>query len=225
MVNRVKIVANRPFVLASAAISLDGYLDDTTGDRLILSNPADLDRVDTIRAGVDAILVGANTIRRDDPALLVRSPSRRADREARGLPPSPVRVTLTGSGDLDAAYRFFNAGADSLVYTDGAAGHLADAATVVTVGAPLDPAAVLADLAGRGVRRLLVEGGSAVLSRFLAADLVDELRLAVAPLLVGDPAATRFVGPGRYPYHAGRRMALASVERIGDVAVLVYHRR
>src|ERR1700737_4896491 len=82
----------RPYVLLSDATSADGYLDDTTGTRLILSSDADLDRVDEVRAGCDAIMVGAGTIRRDNPALLVRSPARRDGRAGRGLEARPARV-------------------------------------------------------------------------------------------------------------------------------------
>jgi 5-amino-6-(5-phosphoribosylamino)uracil reductase len=67
---------SRPHVLLSVAASLDGCLDDTSTDRLLLSNDEDFDRVDEVRAGVDAILVGANTIRADDPRLLVCSEAR-----------------------------------------------------------------------------------------------------------------------------------------------------
>ena len=66
-------MADRPYVLLSAAMSADGYLDDASATRLVLSGEADLDRVDELRAGSDAILVGAQTIRADNPRLLVRS--------------------------------------------------------------------------------------------------------------------------------------------------------
>jgi 5-amino-6-(5-phosphoribosylamino)uracil reductase len=102
-------VSDRPYVLLSCAVSIDGYIDDNSDRRLILSGDADLDRVDEVRAGCGAILVGAATIRRDDPRLLVRSRPRRRERQARGLPPSPVKVTLTSTGDLDPAARFFTA--------------------------------------------------------------------------------------------------------------------
>ena len=72
-----------PYVLLSAAVSLDGYLDDTTPERLLLSSPADFDRVDEVRASVDAILIGAGTIRADNPRLLVNSAERRAARTRR----------------------------------------------------------------------------------------------------------------------------------------------
>ncbi len=67
-------MAERPYTLLSCGMSIDGYLDGATGRRLLLSNDADLDRVDAVRARCDAILVGAATVRRDNPRLLVRRP-------------------------------------------------------------------------------------------------------------------------------------------------------
>src|SRR5580698_6823115 len=100
-------MTRRPYVVLSCAISLDGCLDGTGEDRLVLSGPADLDRVDAERAAADAILVGAGTIRRDDPRLLVRSARRQAERRDSGRPPQPAGVTVSASGDLDPAARFF----------------------------------------------------------------------------------------------------------------------
>ncbi|MBC7309298.1 MAG: dihydrofolate reductase family protein, partial [Tetrasphaera sp.] len=73
-------MGERPYTVLSCAISLDGYLDDVSGTRLVLSNQADLDRVDAVRAASDAILVGAGTVRADNPRLAVRGEHRRAQR-------------------------------------------------------------------------------------------------------------------------------------------------
>jgi 5-amino-6-(5-phosphoribosylamino)uracil reductase len=100
-------MTGRPYVVLSCAMSLDGCLDGTGADRLVLSGAADLDRVDAERAAADAILVGAGTIRRDDPRLLVRSARRQAERRASGQPAQPAGVTVTASGDLDPGARFF----------------------------------------------------------------------------------------------------------------------
>jgi 5-amino-6-(5-phosphoribosylamino)uracil reductase len=221
----------RPFVLLSAATSVDGCLDDATDTRLILSNDADLDRVDEVRAGSDAIMVGAGTIRRDNPALLVRSQQRRSGRLARGLPASPARVTLTGTGEIDPAARFFTTGDGArLVYAPAAAaGRVSKrldgaAAEVIGAGDPLDLNAVLADLAARGVRRLMVEGGGTVHAQFLSAGLADELHLVIAPIFVLDPAAPRIIGDAAAGGlgAAHHRMHLAEVRPIGDVVLLRY---
>ncbi|WFE55543.1 dihydrofolate reductase family protein [Micromonospora sp. WMMD712] len=218
----------RPYVLLSCAMSIDGYIDDASDQRLLLSNEADLDRVDAVRAGCDAILVGAATVRADDPRLVIRSPQRRRERADRGLPPSPTKVTVTGSGDLDPAARFFTVGdAERVVYCATSVlaqtRHRLDGlATVADGGDPVDPCRVLADLATRGVRRLMVEGGAAVHALFLGAGLADELHLVVAPFFVGDRRAPRFPGEGRFPWHPGRRAGLAEVRQIGDVVLLRY---
>ncbi|MFV2100926.1 RibD family protein [Micromonospora sp. LOL_024] len=220
--------ATQPYVLLSCATSIDGYIDDATDERLLLSNDADLDRVDAVRADCDAILVGAGTVRRDDPRLLVRSDRRRAERLAGGLPASPTRVTVTGCGDLDPGARLFTVGdTDRIVYS--ASGgvektryRLGELATVVDAGDPLDLVRVLADLADRGVRRLLVEGGAVMHGQFLAAGLADELHLVVAPFFVGDRRAPRFVGEGSFPWHPGRRARVLEARQIGDVVLTRY---
>src|SRR5690348_4515521 len=95
--------------MLSCSVSLDGYLGDRT-PRLALSNDADFDRVDEVRASCDAIMVGAVTVRTDNPRLLVRSPARRERRTARGLAASPMKITVTDRADLDPGSRFFTAG-------------------------------------------------------------------------------------------------------------------
>jgi riboflavin-specific deaminase-like protein len=186
----------RPYVLLSCATSADGYLDDASERRLILSGPADLARVDEVRAGCDAILVGAETIRRDNPRLLIRDPGLQAARAARGQPEHPARVTLTATGDLDPHARFFAPGAPRLVYCATPAlakarARLKDAAVLIDAGDPLSLDFLLKDLAERAVARLLVEGGARVLAEFLARDLADQLDLAIAPFFVADPRAPR----------------------------------
>ena len=219
-------------MLLSCAMSVDGYIDDTSSNRLILSNDDDVDRVDGQRALADAVLVGAATIRHDDPRLLVRSAGHRAARQERGLPVSPAKVTITGSGSLDPQASFFTAGGAEvakLVYcaspaVQGARDRLSTApsTSIIDAGSPLDLVAVLTDLAARGIRRLMVEGGQNIHTQFLAASLADELQLVIAPFFVGDPGAPRFVGAAAFPWDAGHRMTLAEARPIGDVVLLRY---
>ncbi len=216
----------RPYVTLSCAMSIDGYLDSALPRRLAMSNGADLDRVDQVRAENDAIMVGASTVRRDDPRLLVRSEQRRRRRIAAGLPASPAKVTVTSSGDLPADAAFFTAGdADRIVYAPrrrARALELRLDAIVVGLGERVTMADVLGDLAGRGVRRLMVEGGGKLLTQLLADDLVDALHLVIAPFFVGEERAPRVVGPARFPWTAARRADLAGTRQIGDVVLLRY---
>ena len=221
-------MADRPYILLSCGVSIDGYLNGVTDQRLLLSNDADFDRVDGVRAECDAILVGATTVRRDNPRLLVRSEARRQERVDRGLGPSPVKVTVTGHGQLDPCAQFFTAGAtEKIVYcasgaVDETGRRLGRVATVVDGGQPVDFRRLAEDLHARGVNRLMVEGGGQTHTQFLTAGLADELHLVVAPFFVGDSRARRFVSDGRFPWHPERRATLAEVRQIGDVVLLRY---
>jgi 5-amino-6-(5-phosphoribosylamino)uracil reductase len=221
-------VPARPYTIVSCAVSVDGYLDDASPRRLILSGPEDLDEVDALRSRSDAILVGAGTIRADDPRLLIRDQARAAARAAAGKPPHPLRVTVTGTGDLDPTSRFFTGPGTALVYAASAAvpaarKNVGDKAVVIDAGAELSLAAVLQDLyTERMVLTLLAEGGSSILRDLLTANLADELRLAIAPFFVGDESAPRFAPPGPYPHDPAAPMALVDIRRLGDVVVACY---
>ncbi|EST31691.1 hypothetical protein M877_06030 [Streptomyces niveus NCIMB 11891] len=220
----------RPYVLLSAAVSIDGHLDTRPGeDRLLLSNKEDFERVDSVRAGVDAILVGAGTLRADNPRLLVNSAERRASRVAAGQPEYPLKITVTGTGDLDPGWKFWHHGGDKLVLAVGdaatakARANLGDLAIVQSVPAQaVWPTAldVLGDV--YGVKRLMVEGGGAIHTQLLEAALADELQLVIAPLLVGQPDAVRMLGPAGYPGGPAARLRLLETRKIGDVVLLRY---
>src|SRR3954454_16781188 len=217
----------RPYTLLSCSVSLDGYLGDQT-PRLALSNAADFDRVDEVRASCDAIMVGAVTVRTDNPRLLVRSQARRERRAARGLAPSPMKITVSNRVDLDARSNFFTTGeTEKLVYTPSprvadAQARLGPVATIVDGGEGGRMRRLSEHLADCGVGRLMVEGGGVVHTQFLADDLVDELQLVVAPFFVGDSSAPRFVCDARFPFNADRRATLAEVRQLGDVVLLRY---
>ncbi|MEU2040508.1 RibD family protein [Nocardia niwae] len=221
----------RPFVLLSVAASVDGYIDDTSPERLLLSNAEDFDRVDQVRADCDAILIGAETVRSDNPRLIVKSQARQDARVAAGRTAQPLKVTVTASGNLDPDAKFWHHGTDEhrpVVYTTDASApkareRLGDLADVVALGQTVEFGALLDDLGARGVGRLMVEGGSHMHTAFLSAALADELHLAIGPNLVGDATAPRFVNPAPFPGGPTRRMLLIEATQLGDVAVLRYH--
>jgi 5-amino-6-(5-phosphoribosylamino)uracil reductase len=215
-------------VLISCTQSLDGYIDDATPDRLLLSNDEHFDYVDAVRASVDAILVGANTVRKDNPRLQVRSEERRKLRTARGRAENPIKVTVVRQGELDPQAAFFTSGpARRLVYTTAQAAaalqqKLGDSAEVIGLGPEPTMEGILADLHHKGVRRLMVEGGSGILTQFLTAGLADELQLAYANFFVGDSAAPRFVGEGQFLWNKDNRLTLQNATVMGDIIVATY---
>lgn len=205
-------------IILSAAVSVDGHIDDRRAERLILSHPEDMRAVYDLRGKCDAIMVGANTIRRDNPSLGA------GDADA-----PPIKVTMTRSGLLPREANFFQSGdVQKLVYCPKSAAaflreNLSGLADVVAL--PDDEfsvRAVVEDLRGRGIRSLMVEGGTSMLTQFLEAGLADELRLAVAPVFVGDNGAPRLVHPAEFPHSPDRRMTLRGVHALGDTAVLHY---
>ncbi|MFD7847559.1 RibD family protein [Nocardia sp. NPDC059764] len=216
--------------MLSVAISLDGYIDDTIPERLYLSNDSDFDGVDALRAECDAILIGAETVRRDNPRLWLRSENRRAERVAVGKPANLLKVTVTRSGDISPDAKMFHHHIEAgkpLVYTtiEGAEkiGDRLDTVAQVTAIADQDFwGALLDDLGRRGVERLIVEGGTHIHTAFLQAGLADELRYAVAPLLIGQSDAPRFVTPADFPGGSRRRLEFVDATVLDDVVVLRY---
>jgi 5-amino-6-(5-phosphoribosylamino)uracil reductase len=208
-------------IILSAAVSADGYLDNSGGERLILSSPEDWRAIHALRAGCDAILVGAGTVRRDNPSLVIRDAKLRRKRLAEGRLADIMKVTVSGSGRLDPTLKFFTEGeGEKVVFTHGAvSAQLSEAATVIS-RPELTASVILNQLRKMGVSNLLVEGGCSVLSMFLRERSWDEFRMAVAPVFVGDKRAPRLVLDGDYP-----PMTLVKTERLGQTAVMHFANR
>lgn len=167
-------------IYASAAVTTDGYMDDASPERLIISTPEDFMEVQRLRAACDAILVGAETLRRDNPSLLVRDESLRARRRAEGRPEDIDKVTFTASGRLEPSMNFFTQGAGrKFVFSTRPLPQLAGVAEVIVPEEPLTAQLLVTELEKRGIERLLVEGGPRTLRLFARAGLIDTLRLAV----------------------------------------------
>ncbi|NLH99885.1 MAG: 5-amino-6-(5-phosphoribosylamino)uracil reductase [Chthonomonadales bacterium] len=207
-----------PKVLLSCAITLDGYLNDLSPERLQLSSEADRDAVDALRAAADAVMVGVGTVMTDDPALTVRSPVRQAARQLAGRPRQPLRVVLAGHRRLDDLYKVTGDGLGAtLVYgTEGAHGRNVEYVRV----ASRDMVEALRDLSARGIARVLVEGGEAISSEVLRRDLADVLRVAIAPCVVGRSRSPRIAGRLRSGLAQRLSLAPAASELLGDTSVL-----
>ena len=139
-----------------------------------------------------------------------------------------MKVTVTRRADLDPRANFFKVGdGEKIVYCASpsvadARDRLGPVATVVDAGDNVEMRTLSTDLAARGVDRLMVEGGGTVHTQFLTEDIVDELRLTVAPVFVGDSEAPRFVRDGIFPWNPARRAELVDVQKLSDVVLLRY---
>ncbi len=159
------IVTGRPWVIAKAALTLDGRLTRPPGEDRWLSSPRSRAHAHRLRSRVDAILIGAGTLRADNPRLTVRG--------VRGADPArqPWRVVLTRGGELPA---------DAYLFTDEWRER-----TLVFRDQPLRE--VLAELGRRQVTSVLIEGGGQVLGQAFDDGLVDAVQFYFTPWLAGGP--------------------------------------
>jgi diaminohydroxyphosphoribosylaminopyrimidine deaminase/5-amino-6-(5-phosphoribosylamino)uracil reductase len=167
-------------VLGQLGQSLDGRIATETGASHFITGPRDIERLHRVRALVDAVIVGANTVATDDPRLTVR--------EVEG--DDPVRVVLDPDARLDRDRRVFSdGGAPTLTVQRGTDRGRQTRSDQLFVSASkdggLDLQALVEKLRALGLRRILVEGGGVTVSRFVAAGLLDRLHLTLAPLLIG----------------------------------------
>lgn len=221
----------RPVVRVNFVASADGAVS-VDGASGALAAPGDGEVFGTLRELADVVLVGSGTVRAEGYRGVRTSPEKVRRRRERGLADVPPIAVITASADLDpTAALFTDTAVPPLVLTatdtpGKARARLAEAgAEVVEVSADdpaaTDPAAIVAALGERGLHRVLCEGGPALFGSLLSADLVDELCLSVAPLLVG-AAAGRIVTGADLP--SSRRLALVSVLAHDDGLMLRYRR-
>ena len=214
----LRMLKRRPFVTLKLGVTLDGRIADRRGKSKWITGPAARRHVQALRRRVDAILVGAGTVRADDPQLTPRPAAGRR----------PLRVVVSQSGRLPARAQLFtdDRATDTLVYVPAAAvASTAGRATVVTVRrSRVSLSAVLKDLARRDVMHVLCEGGGELAAVLLRAGLVDELQWIVAPRLLGATGRPAVGGPG-WPLAGAPPWKITTVQRVGDDVLLVARRR
>jgi diaminohydroxyphosphoribosylaminopyrimidine deaminase / 5-amino-6-(5-phosphoribosylamino)uracil reductase len=190
------IQTNRPFVIAKCGMSLDGRLSAAPRETQWITSAASRRHAQQLRAQVDAILIGAGTLRADDPRLTARS---------RGAK-QPWRIVLSRSGALPRSARLF---------TDRFA-----ARTIVHRGETLD--AVLRELGEKEITSVLIEGGGEILGQALDQRLVDKVQLYLGPVLTGGPVVA-FPGIGAASTERALQLERVRYERIGqDVCITGY---
>jgi diaminohydroxyphosphoribosylaminopyrimidine deaminase/5-amino-6-(5-phosphoribosylamino)uracil reductase len=213
------VTTGRPFVVLKSATSIDGKTAAVDGSSKWITSEAARADGQRLRAWADAIVVGANTVTIDEPALTVRDPRWAAARP-------PLRVVVDGRGGVPASGALFDASTPTLVATTDAAPRsrlaeweTAGAETVIldratSGGVSLD--ALLDELGKRDVQGVLVEGGATLAWSFVRDGLVDRVVLYLAPKLVGGATAPGVLnGEGFAPIARALPLRFTSVRAVG----------
>lgn len=184
-----------PYVILNAAMTLDGKIATRTGSSEI-SGHDDLIRVHQLRKELDSIMIGINTVLKDDPRLTVHKiPSKKSD--------NPLRVITDSRARTPLNYRILNDEAPTLIAVSQKAPedkikkliNKGENVDVILAGEKKINLTILMDeLAQRGIRTLMLEGGSTLNFSMLQEGLVDEVRVCVAPLIAGGVDAKTLVG-------------------------------
>lgn len=189
------IVSGQPFVIAKCGMSLDGRLTRPPGESRWITGPHARRDANQLRACVDAVLVGAETVRADNPRLTFR-----------GVRPAhqPWRVVLTRSGKLPR---------QSHILSDRFA-----ARTLIYKGKSL--VSVLKDLGARSITSVLIEGGGEVLGEALDKRLIDKVQIYVGPVFTGGPVVA-FAGRGAAKTADALRLGDVKYGQVGESVTLI----
>jgi diaminohydroxyphosphoribosylaminopyrimidine deaminase/5-amino-6-(5-phosphoribosylamino)uracil reductase len=210
----LRVQTGRPLITLKLAASLDGRIATASGESRWITGPAARDRAHALRASHDAILVGTGTVIADDPELTCRLPGMGAR--------SPLRVVLDRHLRLPPTAKIFAPPCWVLTLADDAPELGARGVEVITV--PDDLAATMNVLGGRGLTRVLVEGGGQLAASLLKAGLVDRLVWIHAPMTIGGDGIPAIAGLGLQALAAAPRFTLTSSETAGDDVVETFRR-
>ena len=177
-------------VVGQIGQSLDGRIATPSGHSKYINGPAGLAHLHRLRALVDAVVIGVGTAIADDPQLTVR----------RVAGPQPTRVVLDPNGRLPASAKVFASDGVRRLLVTAEGTRCAPPSGVEILALPIAdrhiaPPTILAALAARGLRRVLIEGGADTVSRFLAAGCLDRLHVIVAPIILGSGRASFILPP------------------------------
>jgi len=210
----------RPAVWANCAASLDGRLAFAGGKRAALSGPEDLARVQRLRAGSDAILVGVGTVVKDDPSLRVHwellgeSPGR-----------NPTRIIVDASGRTPVNARVLDGSTPTVIATSERSTRTfpAHVRRIVAGTQRVDLGRLFQELYDLGIRKLMVEGGAEILSSVLREGLFDRFSVYYAPVIVGGATAPSMVsGPETAGPEEAAPLELIGLERLGSGYLATY---
>jgi 2,5-diamino-6-(ribosylamino)-4(3H)-pyrimidinone 5'-phosphate reductase len=218
----------RPNVIVNVAMSADGKISTRERRQVRISGQQDFTRVDRLKAGCDAVMVGIGTVLADDPSLTVKSEECRSYRRRQGREDHPVRIVVDSSARISPEASVLHKGeGQRVVAVSGRAdrakiAELERHATVIVTGEnDVDLKALMDELGTRGIRRIMVEGGGTLIAGLIKADLVNEIYTFIGNIIIGGKDAPTWTeGEGFISESDFPRLSLLETSRIGDGVLL-----
>lgn len=221
----------RPYVFVNVATSADGKLSTRERRQVKISGQNDFSRVDRLKAGSDAIMVGIGTVLADDPSLTVKSPELKAERREKGMDEHPIRIVVDSRLRIPSEASVLHKGEGKRIIACTACAdedrnmELKSLATLVVCGEKeVDLACLLEKLYAIGIRRLMVEGGGTLIWSLMSAGLVDQLTCFVGNIIIGGKEAPTLAdGTGFIRESEFVRLELAGLERMDEGILLTWN--
>jgi len=218
----------RPYVIVNVAMSADGKISTRERRQVRISGQQDFTRVDRLKAGCDAVMVGIGTVLADDPSLTVKSEECRSYRREQGKDDHPVRIVVDSSARIppDAAVLHKGEGKRVIAVSKKAGGDkialLEKKASVIVSGEDeVDLPALMDELGSMGIHRIMVEGGGTLIAGLIRAGLVHEIYTYIGNILIGGKDAPTFNdGVGYTQESLFPRLSLVEVRRIEEGILL-----
>jgi len=218
----------RPYVIVNVAMSADGKISTRERRQVRISGQQDFTRVDRLKAGCDAVMVGIGTVLADDPSLTVKSEECRSYRREQGKDDHPVRIVVDSSARIppDAAVLHKGEGKRVIAVSKKAGGDtialLEKKASVIVSGEDeVDLPVLMDELGSMGIHRIMVEGGGTLIAGLIRAGLVHEIYTYIGNILIGGKDAPTFNdGVGYTQESLFPRLSLVEVRRIEEGILL-----
>ncbi len=217
---------NRPYIIISTAMSLDGKIATSSRKPVKLSNRKDFEEVDKLRSECDAILVGSTTLKTDNPKLLIKNKKFRLSRLRSGKPENPAKVAISKYCDIPSNSYFLKGNSKKYIFTTKLASSddvkrvKKFAEVFATKENKFDTRKLVKILFENGIKKLLIEGGGSTNFEFAKNNLVDEFRIAIFPKIFGYLNAPSLVdGTG---LKTALNLKMKKIEKFDEIVVLWY---
>jgi len=217
----------RPFTFINSAMSADGKISTKERKQVRISGDIDFDRMDALRAGSDAIMVGIGTVLADDPSLTVKSEKRRLERKQAGLEENPIRIVIDSKARISPDADIFKKGEGRkiIIVSESAPSaklrELEDIATVIVAGEDkVDLVASMSKIWEIGVRRLMIEGGATLNWGMVSNGLVDEIYTFVGNLLIGGSTSPTLIDGEGFTEEEAMKLDLIEAETMEEGVLL-----